>query len=346
MLMSDGQVSDRGDARRTQAASNWLITLGESDIPETTVLEWIEWCESDPRNLREFEKMQSLWRAMAEQPPDAQQLAELRRPEVTLSEGQRRPRKPTRFARLAIAASIAMLCVIVWVAGGSAGIRLIRNGAEHTARIDSVQTPVATNRQAVLPDGSHVDMGARSILDVDFTGTQRRLKLRHGQAFFRVKHDATHPFVVDAGNIRVIAVGTAFDVRRSGAEVSVTVQEGTVEVQKDGSAMAPVRATAGYQLVFDTATGEMRRSIVDPEMALAWRDGRLEFAGDTLDAVIESVNRYAPRPIVIADPALGKLTFTGTVFVDSIDASLDAMQQVFPLQVRRSEHEIILMARP
>ena len=343
--MSDGQVSDRGDARRTQAASNWLITLGESDIPETTVLEWIEWCESDPRNLREFEKMQSLWRAMAEQPPDAQQLAELRRPEVTLSEGQRRPRKPTRFARLAIAASIAMLCVIVWV-GGSAGIRLIRNGAEHTARIDSVQTPVATNQQAVLPDGSHVDMGARSILDVDFTGTQRRLKLRHGQAFFRVKHDATHPFVVDAGNIRVIAVGTAFDVRRSGAEVSVTVQEGTVEVQKDGSAMAPVRATAGYQLVFDTATGEMRRSIVDPEMALAWRDGRLEFAGDTLDAVIESVNRYAPRPIVIADPALGKLTFTGTVFVDSIDASLDAMQQVFPLQVRRSEHEIILMARP
>jgi transmembrane sensor len=334
--MSDGKVPDWDDARRTQAASHWLITLGESDVPEAMVLEWIEWCESDPRNLRVFEQMQSLWRATAEHPPDAQQLAGLRG----------RPRIPTRFTRLAIAASIATLCVVVWVAGGSSGIRSMLNGAEHTARIDSVQTPVATNQQAVLPDGSHVDMGARSILDVDFTGTQRRLKLRHGQAFFRVKHDATHPFVVDAGDIRVIAVGTAFDVRRSGAEVSVTVQEGTVEVQKDGSAMAPVRATAGYQLVFDTATGEMRRSIVDPEMALAWREGRLEFAGDTLDAVIESVNRYAARPIVIADPALGKLTFTGTVFVDSIDASLDAMQQVFPLQVRRSAHEIILVKRP
>lgn len=342
--MSDEKVPDWDDARRTQAASNWLITLGESDVPETMVLEWIEWCESDPRNLRVFEQMQSLWRAAAERLPDAQQLAGLRRPE--LSGERRRPRIPTRFARLAIAASIATLCIVVWVAGGSSGIRSLLNGAEHTARIDSVQTPVATNQQAVLPDGSHVYMGARSILDVDFTGTKRRLKLRHGQAFFRVKHDAAHPFVVDAGDIRVTAVGTAFDVRRSGAEVSVTVQEGTVEVQKDGSAMAPVRATAGYQLVFDTATGEMRRSIVDPEMALAWRDGRLEFAGDTLDAVIESVNRYAPRPIVIADPALGKLTFTGTVFVDSIDASLDAMQQVFPLQVRRSEHEITLVKRP
>jgi len=344
--MSDGKVPDGDDAGRTQAASHWLITLGEADVPETTVLEWIEWCESDPRNLRVFEHMQSLWRAVAEHPPDAQQLAGLRRPEVRLPGGRGRPGIPTRFARLGIAASITMLCAVAWLIMESSGIRLTGNGAEHTARIDSVQTPVATNQQAVLPDGSHVDMGARSILDVDFTGTQRRLKLRNGQAFFRVKHDATHPFVVDAGDIRVIAVGTAFDVRRSGAEVSVTVQEGAVEVQKDGSAMAPVRATAGHQLVFDATTGEMRRSIVDPEMALAWRDGRLEFAGDTLDAVIESVNRYARRPIVIADPALGKLTFTGTVFVDSIDASLDAMQQVFPLQVRRSAHEIILVKRP
>lgn len=344
--MSDVKVPDGDDARRTQAASNWLITLGEPDVAETTVSEWIEWCESDPRNLRVFEQMQSLWRAAALHAPDAQQLAGLRRPDAPLSAERRRLRIPTRFTRFAIAASIVTLCVVVWIAGGSPGIRSMPDGAEHTARIDSVQTPAATNQQAVLPDGSHVDMGARSILDVDFTGTQRRLKLRHGQAFFRVKHDATHPFVVDAGDIRVIAVGTAFDVRRSGAEVSVTVQEGTVEVQNDGSTMAPVRATAGYQLVFDTATGAMRRSIVDPEMALAWRDGRLEFAGDTLDAVIDSVNRYAPRPIVIADPALGKLTFTGTVFVDSIDSSLDAMQQVFPLQVRRSAHEIILVKRP
>jgi transmembrane sensor len=346
MLMSDGKIPDSDDARRTQTASNWLITLGESHVPETVVLEWIEWCESDPRNLRAFEQMQSLWRATTRHLPDARQLAGLRRSEVPLSVERRRPRMLTGFTRLAIAASVATLCVVAWVAGGSSGIRSTLNGTEHTARIDSVQTPVATNQQAVLPDGSHVDMGARSILDVDFTGSQRLLKLRHGQAFFRVKHDATHPFVVDAGDIRVIAVGTAFDVRQSGAEVSVTVQEGTVEVQKDGSAMAPVRATAGYQLVFDTATGSMRRSIVDPEMALAWRDGRLEFTGDTLDAVIESVNRYAQRPIVIADPALGKLTFTGTVFVDSIDASLDAMQQVFPLQVRRTGHEIILVKRP
>ena len=52
------------------------------------------------------------------------------------------------------------------------------------------------------------------------------------------------------------------------------------------------------------------------------------------------------RPIALGDSSLGKLTFTGTVLVDSIDASLDAMQQVFPLEVHRSEHQVILIKRP
>ena len=119
-----------------------------------------------------------------------------------------------------------------------------------------------------------------------------------------------------------------------------------MEVTNAAAHAEPMRAEAGYQLVLDTVTGAVRRSIVDPGMAVAWRAGRLEFAGDTLDVVIASVNRYTSRPIVLGDPALGKLTFTGTVFVDSIDASLDAMQQVFPLEVHRSEHEVILVERP
>ena len=101
-------------------------------------------------------------------------------------------------------------------------------GVRHAGALDSIITPLAMNQAAVLPDGSQVDFGARSALDVEFTGNQRHLELRTGQAFFRVKHDAHHPFVVEAGPVRVMAVGTAFDVRKTGTQVTVTVQEGTV----------------------------------------------------------------------------------------------------------------------
>lgn len=339
--MNDPRESDQEERRRTESAGEWLLRLNEQDVSEETLAQWVEWCDSDSMNLRAFEQMQSLWRAAAQHPPDAQQLARLMRPE---DPAQRTPTGRASRRWLALAASVATLCAVGFLLVGRLNAPT-DPGVRHATSVDSVQTPLATNQQAILPDGSHVELGARSVLDVDFTGTQRRMRLRDGQAFFRVKHDAKHPFVVEAGTVRVTAVGTAFDVRRSGAQVAVTVQEGVVEVTNAGADAAPMRAEAGYQLALDTVTGAVRRSIVDPKMAMAWRAGRLEFAGDTLDVVIASVNRYASRPIVLGNPALGKLTFTGTVFVDSIDASLDAMQQVFPLEVHRSEHEVILVER-
>jgi transmembrane sensor len=344
--MSDSPPTERDDSRRTALAGEWLLRLNEEDVSEETLSQWIEWCDSDAKNIRAFEEIQSLWRAAGQNPPDPRQLARLMRADPPV-------RPPRNGARLWFKPKLSLtLAAATLVLGALAFLLIVEFGASWVARevrhvglIDSVQTRLATNQQAVLPDGSHVELAARSVLDVDFAGAQRRMRLRNGQAFFRVKHDVKHPFVVEAGEIRVTAVGTAFDVRKSGTQVAVTVQEGTVEVIDASRDAAPMRATAGYQLVLDIATGEKRRSLVDPEMALAWRSGRLEFAGDSLDVVIASVNRYSSRPIILGDPALGRLTFTGTVFVDSIDASLDAMQQVFPLDVHRSAHEIILVKR-
>jgi transmembrane sensor len=344
--MSDRPTIGQDDARRAQIAGGWLLRLNEDNLSEAHLSEWIEWCESDSKNRQVFDELQSLWRAAAEHPPDAHSLLQLRRTDPSPAS---RPTMPTRTRGrpwLAIAASIALLVVGALFIAHQTGSGIFENKPLSMARVVSVETPLVANQQAILPDGSNVELGARSVLDVDFAGTQRKLHLRNGQAFFRVKHDALHPFVVDAGAIRVTAVGTAFDVRRSTAQVAVTVQEGTVEVQNSGSATEPIRATAGYQLVFDTATGKTQRSIVDTEMAMAWRSGRLEFNGDTLEVVIASINRYSSRPIVLGDPALGRLAFTGTVFVDSIDASLDALPQVFPIDVHRSEREIILAKRP
>jgi transmembrane sensor len=346
MLMID--VARSGEERgRSGEAGEWLLRLNDPEVSEETLAQWIEWCDSDERNLRAFEQMQSVWRAAAKHPPDARQLALLMRSDHQGPDRGRPSRMVPRARRwFAVVASIAAISAMALLLLREPGARLGNPTVLRAGTVDSVNTPVAMNQEAVLPDGSRVELGARSALDVEFTGTQRTLELRTGQAFFRVKHDSAHPFIVDAGNVRVIAVGTAFDVRKSGTQVAVTIQEGTVEVRSVVNQDAtPVRATAGYQLVIDTPTGIIRRSIVDPEMTTAWRSGRLEFAGDPLDVVIASVNRYSARPIVLGDPALGQLIFTGTVFVDSIDASLDAMQQVFPLDVHRSEHEVILIKR-
>jgi len=158
--------------------------------------------------------------------------------------------------------------------------------------------------------------------------------------------------VVEVGDLRIVAVGTAFNVRRSGTQVAVTVQEGAVEVSGGEVAARakvddrqPMRVASGEQLVVNVMSGEVREAAVDPAMALAWRAGRLEFTGDSLDTVVASVNRYSHRSIRLSDPTLGGLSFTGTVFLQDIDAWLDGLQQVFPVKVDRSANAEVVLKR-
>jgi transmembrane sensor len=345
--MTSTDMSDPSVVGREMVAGQWLLRLQEDVLSESEVLEWIDWCESDPKNMQTFERMQALWHASAAHPPEPERLVKLTQGDL-VSSNKNPPRQRFGGARIAIAASMVIVCVTaallvkrpVTVTLGSNEVTRI------SARVESVQTPLAANRRATLPDGSDVEIGARSILDLNFTGSQRRLRLRDGQAYFSVKHDAEHPFIVNAGGIDIVAVGTAFDVRRSGAEVTVNVQEGIVEVVNTSGKGDAVRAGAGYQIVVDTKSGRIKESPVDTAVALGWRAGRLEFTGDSLDVVLASVNRYSANPIVLGDPTLGKLVFTGTIFVDSIDASLDAMQQVFPIEVRRIDRQLVIVRRP
>ncbi len=313
------------EARRFGTAGDWLLRLQQDALTESELSEWIAWCESDPKNLAAFDELQALWHAAAEHPSARKADGVLRRQVL----GARVP------LWLAAAASVAFVLIASVFVLGRGPQRV-----ETLAAVDSVQTPVATNQHALLPDGSHVEIGARTVVDVDFSETRRRLELRSGEAFFIVKHDTARPFVVEAGELEIVAVGTAFDVRRTGTETSVTVQEGVVEVR--GESLPAVQGRAGEQLLF--REGQVRRSLVDPAMALAWRAGRLEFTGDSLVSVVANVNRYSPRPIVLADPALGDLSFTGTVFVSSIDAWLDGLQQVFPVVVDRDAEQEIRIA--
>src|SRR3546814_2068180 len=52
------------------------------------------------------------------------------------------------------------------------------------------------------------------------------IEFRQGRAMFDVAHDASRPFVVDAGLGTVTALGTRFQVQRNEDRVSVTLLEG------------------------------------------------------------------------------------------------------------------------
>ena len=79
---------------------------------------------------------------------------------------------------------------------------------------------------------------------------------------------------------------------------------------------------------------------------MAWRDGRLEYYGEPLSSVVADVSRYSSQPIELVDPQLAQLTFTGTVFTESVDDWLNAIQATFPIRVvTTDDHRVLLMRR-
>jgi transmembrane sensor len=307
------------DRHIENTAADWWSRLRDPALPEQAMLQWSEWLEADPRHATAFDRACALAEAAAAMDGSTREAFVARyAPLVTR-------RAPSRLA-LSLAAGVAII-----VLGAGLFVALRPAGPESTRQYASER---AGHRDIALPDGSSIELGGATSITARYGRDERAVDLEAGEAFFRVAH-AERPFVVTAGPLRIRDLGTAFNVRRTGNRVTVAVTEGRVRVSPsatNGDA-ATVELGAGREVSYDPETQAMRILDVSAASATSWRGHRLEFVNEPLASVVENVNRYSARPIRLADADLGRLTFTGTVEVDTIDSWVSALPRVFPVRV-------------
>lgn len=188
-------------------------------------------------------------------------------------------------------------------------------------------------RRIALEDGSTLLLNTASEVTVRFTKRQRDIRLVRGEALFEVAHDKSRPFIVQANDTAVRAVGTAFAVRLEAAQVDVTVTEGVVEVA-DAKAVAGLgaatssasppgvkRVAAHERLVIARARAPDVKPIApaDAERQLAWREGLVSFDGESLQTAVAEINRHNRRQIVVDDPALAAMPIVGVFRATDLD---------------------------
>jgi transmembrane sensor len=193
---------------------------------------------------------------------------------------------------------------------GSVGLAALWRASQWGQKID---TAVGEIRRLPLADGSVATVNTNSRLAVAMQPDRRIVRIEDGEAWFQVASDKARPFVVEAGEVRVQAIGTAFSVRRrdDGAEVLVT--EGVVETWIVGKEEARERIGAGSKAVLAQADPriEVAEAAHEIDQELAWRSGELVLKGHTLDYAVAEMNRYNARRIEIADPRLGSRELVG-----------------------------------
>jgi transmembrane sensor len=195
------------------------------------------------------------------------------------------------------------------------------------------RTEIGEQRAITLVDGSTITLDTDSEVRVAFSKGRRLVDLTHGQAFFAVAKDHTRPFIVTAGDERVMAVGTAFDVRLEHDGLSVTLREGRVRIEApDGQSPQP--DTAARVKAADLVPGSKLRTSqhaawqvarADVMRELSWLHHQLVFDNARLDVVVAEMNRYSSTKIVLGDPALAGVQVGGVFGVDDPDSVADAL---------------------
>lgn len=204
---------------------------------------------------------------------------------------------------------------------------------------DIVVTAQNSNMEQVLPDGSVVSLhtGSRITYPATFASNSRNVQLK-GEAYFKVTHDKTKPFIVSSGNVNVEVLGTQFNVntQTSAGNMEVVLTSGKVSVyykshQKDNVLLDP-----GEKAVISTEQNLISKSANTDPNYMAWKTKVLVFDNETLAEVVNTLQSVYQTPVMLADQALAECRVTASFDNQSLESVLLVIKETLDLRVKQN----------
>lgn len=218
---------------------------------------------------------------------------------------------------------------------GAGAVRLAgESGNWPFASADQV-TRTGEVRELTLPDGTHLQMASATAFDLQFSATERRIRLRRGEILITSAHESLpvhRPFRVELAQGRVEALGTRFSVRAGEDEARVAVFEGRVELRTRRGGGQPVQLAAGQALRFTASTAGTPQAV--SENAAAWTRGILVAEDMPLGELLGEIGRYRSG-ILRCDPAVAGLHVSGVFSLRDTDRALHNLALALPVTVSR-----------
>lgn len=306
----------RPQPTREQAeAADWFARLGHRSVTTQTIRDFQDW-RDHPANDQAYSEVEAFWEANGARAADPEIMrmteeALARRSGLRLPAWLRGGR--IRWALALAGAAVAVVAVVT------------------VSQMSPTYATEATEQRVIrLADGSRVHLNVASKLRVQFRGNERRIVLARGEAFFDVAHDPSRPFIVDAGDADVHALGTKFDVRRNDGQVQVTLVEGVVRVNRDaggeGWTLAP------NQQLTVARGGAMKRALADAAPATSWTTGRLTFHETPLAVAVAEVNRYSDHKVTLDGDRLSGRLVSGVFDVGDTESFVKGVAMLFDLR--------------
>ena len=202
-------------------------------------------------------------------------------------------------------------------------------------------TVVAKEQKDVtLPDGTTVCMNANSTLKYkDNFGTANRNIQFCGEGYFKVRRNASLPFIIKTKTVQTKVLGTEFNLRCYDAEdVHVTLVKGSVEVAMNSEKVRIAPNQDAY-----LAEGSVKVQEVNPKDFTSWREGILYFDNASLRTILQQLGKVYNVNVVCRDKQLlDKHYHFMCSMNDSLDEVLHLLNITSDINVKLRDNAIVI----
>ncbi len=261
----------------------------EASAEEVAQIE--QWLDEDPARQSEFDSAHYLFNAMI---LHSDELSKMTTPGA-LEKTSRKSKVRRLVYRYAAAAAAVVIA-------GLSGVFVEReiNYNKMTAQTNVLEVPAGQRMSVTLSDGTQVQLNGNSRIEypVIFSRKQRNVKLS-GEAFFEVKHDERHPFIVETFASKVEVLGTRFNVYADEASeyFSTALVDGKVKVTTNDETAEQVVLAPDEMVKF--VNNHLVVTKVDAENLISWTEGYVNLADTDFESLMRRFENVYGVKIVI-----------------------------------------------
>lgn len=271
----------------------------EASAEEVAQIE--QWLDEDPARQSEFDSAHYLFNAMI---LHSDELSKMTTPGA-LEKTSRKSKVRRLVYRYAAAAAAVVIA-------GLSGVFVEReiNYNKMTAQTNVLEVPAGQRMSVTLSDGTQVQLNGNSRIEypVIFSRKQRNVKLS-GEAFFEVKHDERHPFIVETFASKVEVLGTRFNVYADEASeyFSTALVDGKVKVTTNDETAEQVVLAPDEMVKF--VNNHLVVTKVDAENLISWTEGYVNLADTDFESLMRRFENVYGVKIVIEKETMPEIGY-------------------------------------
>ena len=245
--------------------------------------------------------------------------------------------RPKTYFWTGIAASITVLFFITYI------------GWKHIQTVDDNEIAYTTSSNTlhkILPDSTVITLSKNSKVRYckKEAGQKQIIKLQ-GEASIDIAPKESGKVIIDAGDVYIQDIGTAFTVSAYPNEkiVTVKVNEGSVNLYTKED--KGINLTAGETGTYNKSTKQFEKAIAQ-EVPQTKTQGEqteiIEFKNKSLNTVIQDINRKYNTNIYINDHSLDDQKITAAFSDESLDVVLEIISEAMNIKVTKTTKGYLL----